>query len=203
MSDAIGHDGPRGAPPKKDLPEAFYELLNNLNYASHLFETEEDAGRKGIAMACRAVTRFIAVTHNPPNLAAPLMALREAILDLEQGVSNPIINLDDGNGRRPRSALKKRAIAVAAVCLEVLVELGDPVNEAATEVARKAGLWRVMGDQAVTKITVKNWRNSLRGASADDRAPFDHMRNDLLTCGNARAEIEKLLRDGPPGIPKT
>jgi hypothetical protein len=203
MSDAVSRGGPPGAPPKKDLPEAFRELLENLNYASHLFETEEDAGRKGIVTACHAVARFIAVTHQPPLLAAPLLAVRAAIFDVEQGVSNPIIDLDDGSGRRSRSALKKHAIAVAAVCLEVLVERGNPVDEAASRIARKADRWRIMRGQEVSQNTVKNWRNVLRGAPATERAAFDQMRNYLLTCDNAGAEIDKLLRDGPPGVPKT
>jgi hypothetical protein len=195
-------EGPRGAPPKKDLPEAFHEFLENLYYANHLFETKGDAGREGIAIACRAVARFIAVTHHSPLLAAPLIALREAILDLDQGVSNPIIDLDGTKGRRPRSAFKKHASAVAAVCLEVLVELGDPVDEAASRVARHAGSWRVMGGQAVTPTTVKNWRNKYRGMPLDERRPFDRMRKDLLEHGG-REEIGRLLIGGPPGIPKT
>jgi hypothetical protein len=203
MSDVVSHDGPPGAPAKKDLPEAFHELLEGLYYANLLFETKGDAGRDGIKTACHAVVRFIAVTHQSPLLAAPLVALRAAILDLEQGVSNPIIDLDGGHGSRSRSALKKQANAVAAVCLEVLVELGDSLDESAAMVARKAGRWWVMGDQEVTKHTVKNWRNALRGATVDERAAFELMRSNLLICENPRQEIERLLRDGPPGIPKT
>lgn len=202
MSDIDSHDGPRGAPPKKDLPEAFREFLDGLNYANHLFETENDAGRKGIATACHAVTRFIAVTHQPPLLAAPLLALRAAILDLEKGVRNPIIDLDDANGSRSRSALKKHAIAVVAVCLEVLVELGDPVEEAASRIARLAASWSTWGDQQITADTIKNWRNQMRAKRADERAAFDLMRKDLLEHGR-RHEVERLLSGGPPGVPKT
>jgi len=210
MSDAVSHDGPPGAPPKKDLPEAFRELLENLNFANHLYETDEDVGRKGIVTACHAVARFIAVTHQPPLLVAPLLAIRAAILDLEQGVRNPIIDLDGGKGRRSRSAPKKQAFMLAAVCLEVLVELGDPVDEAPTQGAPKANRLRNNPGQKVrqnnleiSQNTVKNWRNVLRGAPANERAAFDQMRSYLLTCDNARAEIDKFLRDGPPGLPKT
>lgn len=54
MSDVVSHDGPRGAPPKKELPEAFRELLEGLYYANDLFETKEDAGREGTVTACHA-----------------------------------------------------------------------------------------------------------------------------------------------------
>jgi hypothetical protein len=198
-----GHDGPRGAPPKKDLPDAIHELLEGLWHANHLFEEEEDAGRKGIVMACHAVIRFVAVTHQNPLLAAPLLALREAIFDLEKGVANPIINSDAADGRRSRSSLKKHANAVAAVCLEVLVELGDPVEETASRVARYVGKWRVMRNQPINADTIKNWRNAFRALPTDERMPFELMRTDLLTREDARQEIERLLRDGPPGTPKT
>lgn len=207
MSDIISHDGPPGAPPKKDLPEAFREFLDGLNHANHLFETENDAGRKGIATACHAVTWFIMVTHQSPLLAAPLLALRAALLDREQGVRNPIIDLDDANGSRSRSSLKKHASAVAAVCLEVLVELGNPVDEAASRVARGVSLWRVMrgqeGVKGITQNTIKNWRNQFRGAATNERAAFDGMRNYLLSRDDADAEVDNLLRNGPPGMPKT
>jgi hypothetical protein len=203
MSDAVSHDGPRGAPPKKDLSDAFHELLEGLYYANMLFEEKEDAGREGIVIACRAVTRFVAVTHQNPLLAAPLLALKEAILDLEKGVANPIISPDAADSRRSRSSIKKHAIAVAAVCLEVLVELGDPVDQTASKIARHAGNWRGMGTQPISADTIKNWRNSFRASSAGDRVSFDLMRTDLLKLRDARPEIERLLRDGPPGIPKT
>jgi hypothetical protein len=202
MSDAVSHEGPRGAPPKKDLPEAFRELLDGLYYANHLFETKEDAGREGIATACQAVARFIAVTHQPPPLAAPLLAIRAAIHDLEQGVANPIISPDATNALRSRSALKKHASTVAAACLEALVDLGDPVSEAAARVARFAASWSIWGDQQITANTIKNWRNQFRAMPTDERAAYDRMRNDLLEHGG-RQEVERLLRDGPPGMPKT
>jgi hypothetical protein len=203
MPDVVSHDGPRGAPSRKDLPEAFDELLEGLYYANRLFETKEDAGREGIATACHAVVRFIAVTHQPPLLAAPLLALRAAILDLEQGVSNPILDLNAANNRRSRSALKKHANVVAAVCLEVLVELKAPLEETASMVAQRVADWRIMGDQRVTAHTIKNWRHQYRALPAHDRRVFDLMRSDLLNLKNPRQEIERLLRDGPHGMPKT
>lgn len=159
MVEVANHGGPRGAPPKKDLPDAYRELLEALFYANKVFDEKEDCGREGIVIACHAVVRFIAVNHENPLLVAPLLAMRAALLDLQNGIANPIIDPSSGDGRRSRSSLKKHAISLAAVCLEALVELGDPVEEAASRVARHAGEWRGMGDQPVTANTVKNWRN--------------------------------------------
>jgi hypothetical protein len=129
--------------------------------------------------------------------------MRAALLDLQKGVKNPIIDPSSGDGRRSRSSLKKLAITVAAVCLEALVKLGDPVDEAASRVSRHAAKWRGMGDQSITPTTVKNWRNQQRGLLPEERKTFDLMRKDLLTCENTRGEVEALLLNGPPGFPKT
>jgi hypothetical protein len=203
MVEIANHDGPRGAPPKKDLPEAYREFLEALFYANQVFEQRDDAGREGITIACHAVARFIAVNHENPLLVAPLLAVRAALLDLSKGITNPIIDPSSGDGRRSRSSLKKHAITVAGACLEALVKLGDPVDEAASRVARYAREWRGMGDQPVTTNTVKNWRNHLPALPPEESKAFDLMRKDLLTCGDTRKEIEALLHHGPPGIPKT
>jgi hypothetical protein len=203
MVEIANQGSPRGAPPKKDLPDAYRELLEALFYANHVFEEKEDCGREGIIIACHAVARFIAVNHENPLLVAPLLTMRAALLDLQKGVTNPIIDPSSGDSRRPRSSLKKHAITVAGACLEALVELGDPLEEAASRVARYAGEWRGMGSEPVTAGTVKSWRNQLRALSPEDRKTFEFMRKDLLTCGDTRREVEALLHSGPPGIPKT
>jgi Xaa-Pro aminopeptidase len=177
--------------------------LRNLFYANKLFEEKDDAGREGIATACQAVARFIAVTHENPLLVAPLLALRAAILDVEKGVSNPILNPKAVDSHRSRSALKKHAIAAAAACCEALVELGEDAGEAAARVARAVSKWRIMGGQEITDTTIVNWRYHLRGSSTAERASFDLMRNDLLTCSQPQLQIDSLLLNGPPGIPKT
>lgn len=203
MVEIKNHGGPRGAPPKMDLPEAYRELLVALYHANSVFEEKEDCGREGIVLACHAVARFIAVNHENPLLVAPLLAIRAAVLDLQKGIANPIVDPSVSEGRRSRSAFKKHAITVASACLEALAELGDPVDEAASRVARHAAEWRGMGDQPVTATTVKNWRNQQRALPPGERKSFDLMRKDLQTCGDTRGEIEVLLRNGPPGFPKT
>lgn len=91
---------------------------------------------------------------------------------------------------------------MAAVCLEVLVDLGDPVDESASRIARLAASWSTWGDQQINANTIKNWRNQARAMRADERVAFDLVRKDLLEHGG-RQEVERLLRDGPSGMPKT
>ena len=64
----MSDDAPRGAPPSKELPEAYHQLLEALFYATKVFKTKGDGGREGVRIACRAVTYFMAVGHKNPVL---------------------------------------------------------------------------------------------------------------------------------------
>ena len=194
--------GPRGAPPKKHVLAANRELLAGLYYATQIFQEKGDAGREGIIIACHAVARFIAVRHENPELAAPFLALRAAMLDLQKGRGNPILMTEASDTPRPRSQLKKHMIVTAAACLEALVELNDPLEIAASRVARQAGKWPGIGTK-ITANTIKNWRDSQRSSAVDERKSFELISKDLLTRLNPREAVEKLLQDGPPGIPKS
>jgi len=203
MAEGENESGPRGAPPKLELPDAYRQLLENLYYANEVFKNKGDSGREGIAIACRAVTQFIMVRHENPELAAPLMALRSALIDAEKGIKSPILYPEAGDGSRSRSSVKKHLIAVASVCLEVLVENGDKLDEAASIVARRVANWPGLGDQNVNGRTIRNWREQQRALSADERKGFDRMKSDLLSHPDTRREVENLLKNGPPGIPKS
>src|SRR5687768_15509045 len=79
-------DPPAGAPPFKGRIAAERELMESLWHASETFREEGDGGLEGCKIACRAVARFIAVRHQNPELAAPLLALHAALQDVERGV---------------------------------------------------------------------------------------------------------------------
>lgn len=190
---------PRGAPPQLPLPDAFQELCQNLYYATQVYSEEGDAGRKGIEIALRSVVRFLAVNHVSPELAAPLLAMRGALLDLDKGVSNPIITGE--MTQRSRSTLHLHAKMVTAACLEVLVELGGPLDETAAYVARSVGKW--LPQQTITATTVRNWRDEQRALPVNERRPFDLLVKDLMQAANSRLEIERILTDPSAiGLPK-
>lgn len=199
----MSHEGPRGAPPKEDLSVALTELMENLWYAQHQFHEKGDAGREGVRIACHAVARFLAVLHVNPELAVPFLATRAALLDLEKGVTNELLSLHSGDTRRSRSASKKHFQAFASALLEVLVELGDPLDTAAAKVARAANNWAGKGSQIIKGTTVRNWRDEQRAGSSDERQSFEAMRKDLLAQPDPRKEVDRFLREGPPGIAKS
>jgi hypothetical protein len=186
-----------------DLPDAYRQLLENLYYANEVFKKKGDSGREGIRIACRAVAQFIMVRHENPELAAPLMALGSALIDVEKGIKSPILYPEASDGSRSRSSVKKHLIVVASVCLEVLVEIGDKLDAAAAIVARRVANWPGLGDQNVTDRTIRNWREHQRASSADERKSFDRMKNDLLSRPDTRKAVMAVLQNGPPGIPKS
>ena len=186
-----------------DLPDAYRQFLENLYFAHEVFKTKGDSGREGSRIACRAVAQFISVRHENPELAAPFLTLLLALTDVEKGIKSPILSPEASEGSRSRDSRKKHLKAVASVCLEVLVELGDKLDEAAAFVARRVAKWPGLGAQKVNGITIRNWRDQQRASSADERKNFDRMKNDLLGRPDPRKAVEALLQNGPPGIPKS
>jgi hypothetical protein len=203
MAESENHGGPTGAPPKMELHAAYRELLVNLYYANEVYKDKGDSGREGIRIACQALTQFIMVRLENPELAAPLLALRSALIDLEKGISNPILDPRATIGKQSRSSIKKQISLIAAACLDALVAEGDALKAAASGVARHVNRWRGIGDHSVTSKTIMNWRENYRSLPEQDRKPFDNIRKHLSECPDRRAQVEQLLREGPPGIPKT
>jgi hypothetical protein len=195
--------GPRGAPPKQPLEEAFAELTIALCHASIVYREKGDAGRTGAGLACQAVARFLAVSHLRPEYAVPFLGIQAALRDLESGVSNELFITDGRDVRRSRSRQRKHLQAFASACLDVLVELGEPLNKAAAVVARNANRWQGEKSPAVTATTVKNWRDAQLGASTAERSAFDRMRKDMIDQPDLWKEVRDHLRRGPIDVPKS
>jgi hypothetical protein len=98
---------PAGAPPFKGHRAAYRELLESLWYASETFEKEGDGGLEGAKLACRAVGRFIAVTHENPRLAAPFLTIMQSFNDLAQGLDPPLFSTNLKPRERERSSQRK------------------------------------------------------------------------------------------------
>jgi hypothetical protein len=198
----VSDQGPRGAPPFQELDAAYHELMQGLWYAHLVFASKGDAGREGVRIACHAVARFIGVRHENPELAAPLLAMRQALDDWEKGLDTELLTKNPHEMERSRSGQKRHVKALASACLEVLVgEMG--LDAAARYVARHVSGWPGIGAQEVTATTLQNWRTEERAAPPSVKTPFQVMVADLRSRKDARAEVERLLRDGPPGIPKS
>jgi hypothetical protein len=195
--------GPAGAPPLKDLEAAYRELLEGLWYAHKTFMERGDGGREGAALGCHAVVRFIAVRHENPEFAVPFLALHGALKDLEQGIRASLFGGEEEPKSRSRSRQKKHIKMWAAVLLEVLVKVGDPLPQAAQRVARKVGQWPGIGSQSITEKTIRNWRDHHRALPKAGRRQFELLREHLLNAPDRTQQIARLLDHGPPDTPSS
>jgi hypothetical protein len=194
---------PAGAPPWQSLRSANKELLESLYYAFTQFKNRGgDSGREGVRLACQAVARFIAVRHENPELAAPLLAISQALTDFDRGVQTELLATEPL--KRSRSRQKAHLKRMASVCLEVLIKEGDNPAVAADRVARAVAKWPNIGVQPITPTTIKNWREAEHRHRA--RAPgghFDRICDHFRSLNNPKGEIERLLREGPPDAPNS
>jgi hypothetical protein len=196
----MGEQGPRGAPPKQDLEPAYSKLMEKLYLAFEQYSDEGDAGRKGVSAACLAVVQFIAVRHENPELAVPFLAVRQLLMDFDNHVDPELLSRT-GAKERSRSGVRAHLRRWASVCLEVLVEKGEPLEIAAGYVARHVDAWPGVESQNVTGNTIQNWREREHGRLGPERAVFDALRADLLGLDNPKGEVDRILREGAPGIP--
>jgi hypothetical protein len=85
---------------------------------------------------------------------------------------------------------------LAAMALEVCVELGDETNITADRIARKVNHWPSMSAQDLTGNTIIAWRKKQRHSSNKDFAGLVAI---TLAEPDPRRAIEELLSNGPPG----
>ena len=195
---------PGGAPPFQPARAAYREFLQNLWYAQELFQLKGDAGLEGAKLACQAVARFIAVRHENPELAAPILALFKALEDVEKGIEPELFSLDLSKKReRSRSSLRKHVQLLAAVAMEVLKDIGVPLDQAADLVAEKVAKWPQFRGVEITATTIRNWREACR-RKGDPRNPqFLKLKHHLLEQSDPRAAVDRFLIGGPPGLPES
>jgi hypothetical protein len=195
-------DPPAGAPPWKSRTAAYRELMESLWYASKTFRDEGDGGIEGAKIACKAVARLIGVRHENPELAAPFLALRAALEDVERGVQPELFSHDPSLKKRSRSSQRKHLQMLASVALDVLMFLGESQDQAANRVSRAVLAWPGFAPGTVTAVTIRHWRDQILSQRPDERTQFDKLRRFILSRPDPRHEVEKLLKE-QPGVAKT
>jgi hypothetical protein len=175
--------------------------MEGLYYASELFKNEGDGGIAGAKTAMHAVARYIAVRHERPELAAPILAIHQGFSDLENGVLPDLFSNDPVPKERSRARQHKHAQLTASVLMEALMQLGSTQQQAAARVARKASSWPGMSARKLTATTIRNWRDKHR--SKDEGSQFQLMLREILRSDDPRALTDRFLEEGPLGIPAT
>ena len=190
---------PGGAPPRMEMAAALREFFEGLYYGADLFKNKGDGGLEGAKVACHAAARFIAVTVQNPDLAAPFLAIRQGLVDVEKGITPDLFATYPKAKPQSRSLQRKFAQLTASAIMKALMKRGAARGDAAARVARHAAQWSSLRAQTVTATTIRNWRDKHR--SDDPNSQFQLMVQGLLHSENPEADINGLLEEGPRGLP--
>ncbi len=178
------------------LPVALEQMLfETLRGAAWIFQNEPQGRFQGSILACSAVAWFIRQKGGGAELEGPFLQIAGAFEELEKG-GKPRLFAKKGTPakERERSPDRKHIQMLGAVALEVLVKLGHELDPSASKVARHLNRWPGMDAVDVHGTTVIAWRKQYR------RKPeFTSIVNAVLTAPNPQAEIDRLLKGGPPG----
>jgi hypothetical protein len=186
---------PASGPRRPDEIELAF--IETLRQAAWIFEHEQDGRFRGSILACRAVARFIHQSDGGAELASPFLHIAAAFTHLERGGRPRLFSKKTAPAReRDRSPERKHMQRLAAVALDVLVELGDPLAQAAATVARHVNSWPTMAAQQVAGATVVAWRKQQRQSKSKE---FEIIVRQTLEEPDPRATIQNLLQTGPPG----
>jgi hypothetical protein len=191
------------------------EFAETLRQAAYIFEKEENGRVQGSIFACRAVARFIHQRDGGAELAGPFLQIAAAFEERERGGNPRLFSKKSAPEKeRERSPERKHIHMLAAAVLEVLMRLTPRKSDiwaedsrkrdsAANKIALHINKWPSMKAQRVTGRTVIAWRNQQRSLSKGDRKLFDTLVRKILDEPNPQQTVERLLRNGPPGLWKS
>ena len=138
-------------------------LYEGLIEAKQLFETGRNDGREGVIHAIETVLKFLEKLGSirSHGLHAPLVALFNALMNLDDGVVLPILKKARRTGRGRASAMResiKGAIAFTVHGLHVTGMQMPAAQKLVASALQKQGLKAERGrDQEITARTVRGW----------------------------------------------
>ncbi len=148
-------------------------LKDQLEEARKLYDrgTNQDdrgiiQGRAGAYYALIYVIHFLCSSSVPVNLTAPLFNLATALLDLDRGVVNPILEkaiTESGSasaGRPPDAMMDAMLKAWSAVALELCMRAGDKKEDAARRVHR--AILHLPLTEGTSWKTICSWRDRIK-----------------------------------------
>lgn len=184
-----------------ELVEEFALLSLNLEEAQNAYQGADDNGRSGTILALGAVNIFLrnSKLKKRHELAAPLMSLQMALIDLGDGITPPLLQAVQKNpGREVASTMRDAMMQYSAATLELLIRTGMKVEDAARLVvrpltARGMQLPFRIASQPPTHTTVINWRKRYRNA---DSAIYYRSRvaDEIVTTDMKRARADILKK---------
>jgi hypothetical protein len=185
------------------LKEAFDFLYSALRVAKHRFETGNDAGRDGAIHALETVTKFLMMICEPVRseaLHAPLAALFDALMHLDDGETHPMLHKAKLAQRARSSAGRDSLKGAVAFTVDRLRALGVAAPTAHRDVARvlaTEGVAPARGKAPTTARTVRLWCENVSadvGRHGEAAKTFDGLVNEYAACNHVESATELLDR---------
>jgi hypothetical protein len=181
-------------------------LLERLRVAAWLHEHPDEIPKAtrwtGAILSLSALGKFVHDSDGAPELWSPLAQIIEGFKDLERGIVAPIFNPVGDPLERDKSSQRKWHHLWAAVLLELAVEQGKNRQQAAKRIAEYVNKWAALKNQMISGDTIIYWRKKLKESSKDERVEFDRLCKSLRDDPNRESTLKRVLREGPPGLPK-
>ena len=180
------------------ISEAFDVLFAHLLEAKRRFENGDQAGRDGVVHALEAVLKFLALFEQvqSASLHAPLTALFDALLHLDDGGTYPMLQKVGRSGRARASAGRELLKGIVAFTVDRLCALGTSAPEAHVTVAGTLESEEVSparGNGPVTARTVRLWCQRVAGRHGEAAQVFDFLQCTAAARGELDSPKELLL----------
>jgi hypothetical protein len=158
----VSDDNQSAASSEAAISRAFDVLFAELLEAKRRFQTANDGERDGVIHALESVLKFLALFEQVQSAAlhAPLIALFDALLHLDDGETHPMLRKARHSGRARASAGRESLKGTVAFTIDRLCALGTSAPDAHETVARLLEAERVApgrGKGAMTARTVRLW----------------------------------------------
>jgi hypothetical protein len=171
------------------------DFLDNLIAAGEILDKGVNGGRLGAMEALNAVWTFLNTIPGTTNHRRPIVALLNALVSLDDGVTLPMLKQKAGGpGRRPTSAAHNCSKAIVTAAAERLQSVGMAQDEAYRGVAKtcnQAGFAPGRGrNPTVTAQTVRCWHEVIEAdfeRKSDAAKTLDQLRQSWATVRNAHA----------------
>lgn len=179
-------------------------LLEEMEHAAELLQSEEDFGRSGILYAIRACHGFLHVRGLSGQGLKPLIDLIAAFEAVQSGTLPELFDPKFAAGEEPERKWSRSPAAgeikiYAAACMEALMNNGQKQQTAAARVASNATNWPRISRGVIKASTVSNWRDELNQQSSDNpaRQKFEAVSKIFGEGPKAKAYLKQALRMGP------
>jgi hypothetical protein len=198
---AVADSNDSAASPEAAISQAFDVLFAQLLEAKRRFENGDHAGRDGVIHALESVLKFLGLFEQvqSAHLHAPLAALFDALLHLDDGETHPMLDKVKHSGRARASAGRESLKGFAAFTVDRLCALGIPQPKAHETVARvleSEGVSPARGKGPITGRTVRLWCQHVAadvGRHGEAAQAFDFLQRTAAARGELDSPEELLL----------